>query len=111
MSERSTDPATTGSGHWGSVLNEAELSEYEPLRGVETQQAMKQQAGRKVSFGGSVYINEARPQGHLLALVAEEVSHSWPVLVQTANEIRDLPQAARVRVWGRMADEPYANAG
>lgn len=111
MSEKLKEGATSASRYLGNALSEAERSEHAPLRDVETYQQMKEKAGEKVSFAGVVYINQARERGSLLALVAEEVTRARPVLVKTPDETSALPPAAHVRVWGRMAGEPFANAG
>ena len=114
MSERERLRAPSGgpgTGHWGREIEESTRAEYVPIKPMHSYQEMKAEGGNKVEVEGILYFREARHRGSFLGVVVEQDGSSLPVLVQTGEGLPAIPHAASVRVDGRLADEPFANAG
>ncbi len=110
MSETKTESAASATGHWG-VQTDSRASEYEHLGPMEGYHQMKAQGGRKVEFNGTLYFRQPRNEGSFLGVIADGMASGRPLFVETGPGLPALPPAAKLHIRGRLALEPFANAG
>ncbi len=111
MSEVRKAPGALTKGHWGRELSKAEAAEYGPLGQMDEYNQMKDQGGNKVQFEGTLYYRQNKNTGSTLGVAVGEAISGKPILVVTPPGLPEIQGTAKVRVYGRVAEEPFANAG